>query len=355
MLCASDATKMSRDSEWLQSLKSDFAGFPWYLLNIWWLSVRLSLCFFKLGIPQSTINHLGFHDTKRILRFIHQNATFESNGSVNNSISTESPRKSTESPVSTPGGWFDSSLRWQRSLHLSDLFLVALASHPPLLMAPTNAEPLYLVQLFYRDPVAGRSKLQVVSMSHVIIPWSIMWFKKEYFEAPSKSITRKMRQLEYVCHPIPTLLANFARQLIGANLMGLRPWKSPKVGLRRRCIATLHTFQVILRLEMDKGARCQCKHTFNDIRLYMTWRPQGIIMLHLPNVTGTFSPAVCVGLDYLDWQGGSGSHKPCRLHILQLKMGRMRQHPQDLGRPVAHCWQESDKWRTNFGILKLVY
>ena len=55
-------------------------------------------------------------------------------------------------------------------------------------------------------------------------------------------------------HPIPTLLANFERQLIGANLMGLRPWKSPKVGLRRRCIAILPTFQVILRLEMDKGA-----------------------------------------------------------------------------------------------------
>ena len=62
--------------------KFDFAGFPWHLLNTWWLSVRISHSLFPAWIPQSTINHLGFHDTKRILRFIHQNATFESNGSV---------------------------------------------------------------------------------------------------------------------------------------------------------------------------------------------------------------------------------------------------------------------------------
>ena len=237
--------------------------------------------------------------------------------------------------------------------------LVALASH---LLAANGTHQCWTSLLgatfFTEIQVQGEASFKLYPcFMWYIIPWSIMWFKKEYFEAPSKSITRKMRQLEYVFHPIPTLLANFERQLIGANLMGLRPWKSLKVGLLRRWIATLPTFQVILRLEMDNWARCQCEHTFNDIRLYMTWRLPNTctIMLHLPNVTGTFSPAVCVGLDYLDWQGESGCHKPCCLHILQLKMGRMRQHPQDLGRPVAHCWQESDKWRTNFGILQLVY
>ena len=78
-------------------------------------------------------------------------------------------------------------------------------------------------------------------------------------------------------------------------------------------------------------------------------------MLHLQHVTGTFSRAVCVGLGYLDWQAGSGCRKLCCLYILQLKMGRMRQHPQDLCRRANHCWQESDKRRTNFGILQLVY
>ena len=29
--------------------KFDFAGFPWHLLNTWWLSVRISLHFFQLG------------------------------------------------------------------------------------------------------------------------------------------------------------------------------------------------------------------------------------------------------------------------------------------------------------------
>ena len=71
--------------------------------------------------------------------------------------------------------------------------------------------------------------------------------------------------------------------------------------------------------------------------LYMTWRLPNTctIMLHLPNAIETFSRAVCVGLDYLDWQGGSGCRKLCRLHIPQLKMGRMRHHPQDLWRPAA--------------------
>ena len=121
---ASDATKMSHQkpndfSRWNQILL-DFLGKSTQHLMTFCETFRKH--FFQLGIPQSTINHRGFHGTKRILRFIHQNATFESNGSVNNSISTESPRKSTESPVSTPGGWFDSSLRWQRSLHRPQTF-----------------------------------------------------------------------------------------------------------------------------------------------------------------------------------------------------------------------------------------
>lgn len=103
---------------------------------------------------------------------------------------------STESPVSTP--WLSTHFRWER-LQISGVpcYLIA----PTTANGTTNAELPYLAQLFTEIQVQGDYLLQVVSMFHVIIPWSIMWFKKEYFEAPSKWITRKMRQLEYVFHP----------------------------------------------------------------------------------------------------------------------------------------------------------
>ena len=239
--------------------------------------------------------------------------------------------------------------------------LVALASH---LLAANGTHQCWTSLLgatfFTEIQVQGEeSKLQVVSMFHVIYNSMVNHVIQKGILWSSFKIDHKENEAIGICIPSnPNLACKFWKTTDRCKPHGFETMKvsEGRIAAALDCYIT----HIPSHFKIGNGQLSTLPmQTLPLMTSVYTWhgvcQTRAPIMLHLPNVTGTFSPAVCVGLDYLDWQGESGCHKPCCLHILQLKMGRMRQHPQDLGRPVAHCCQESDKWRTNFGILQLVY